>query len=203
MSSEPVLPQRKPPRPTTLYRLFAQGGTLLYIGIGGNPGRRFEQHAADKPWWSEVSRVTVEHFPDRPDALAAELNAIRKESPKYNVEGQPGTLERRMPTESSRRQDRLSNVAESPLSPDSLVGSFFLTSSSPGWQGCVVAEPAPGVYLVETFSWVAGESYEQKLMRLEEMLDWHFYDDDVWMRNAYEHEMEERWQRERRDASKE
>ncbi|MGH9157590.1 MAG: hypothetical protein ACRD1K_17540 [Acidimicrobiales bacterium] len=55
-----------------------------------------------------------------------------------------------------------------------------------------MAEPAPGTYLVETFSWVAGESYEQKLLRLEEMLDSHFYDDDVWMRNSYEHGMEER-----------
>ncbi|MGH9157591.1 MAG: hypothetical protein ACRD1K_17545 [Acidimicrobiales bacterium] len=76
---------------------------LLYIGIGGNPGRRFEQHAADKPWWSEVSRVKIEHFPDRPDALAAELDAIRKESPKCNLEGKPGILEKRMPTASSRR----------------------------------------------------------------------------------------------------
>src|SRR5437588_5026791 len=188
-------PPLKPPRPTSLYRLYSADETLLNVGVDGNPGRRFEQHAVAKPWWSEVARVTLEHFPDRPAALAAELAAIAKENPTYNIEGKPGRVEGQMATESRDRQDRLSAVSEGNLAPDSLVGLFFLTGATPGWQGCVVAEPAPGVYLVETFSWVMGESYEQNLVRLEDMLSWSFNDDDVWMRNAYEHGVAARWER--------
>lgn len=71
--------------PTTLYRLFADDGTLLYVGIAGNPGRRFEQHAGTKPWWALVGRTTLEHFPTRPQAAEAELRAIRQEYPKHNI----------------------------------------------------------------------------------------------------------------------
>lgn len=44
-----------------------------------------------------------------------------------------------------------------------------------------------------------GESYEQKLVRLDDMLDWHFYDDDVWMRNSYERGIDAQWKREREE----
>lgn len=70
---------------TTLYRLFASDDQLLYVGIAGNPGRRFEQHAHDKPWWSEVSRVSLTHFPGRIEALEAERDAIRAERPQHNI----------------------------------------------------------------------------------------------------------------------
>lgn len=70
---------------TTLYRLFDADDALLYVGIAGNPGRRFEQHAKAKLWWREVSRIEVEHFADRAEALAAERLAIRDERPLYNI----------------------------------------------------------------------------------------------------------------------
>lgn len=76
--------------PTTLYRLFAADGTLLYVGIAGNPGRRWEQHAGLKPWWGDVARTTLEHFPSRVQAAEAELKAIRAERPRYNVVGNAG-----------------------------------------------------------------------------------------------------------------
>lgn len=76
--------------PTTLYRLFDDEGDLLYVGIAGNPGRRFEQHRSDKPWWGEVSGLTLEHHPDRAAALAAELKAIRSENPRHNIAGRNG-----------------------------------------------------------------------------------------------------------------
>lgn len=71
--------------PTTLYRLFDTEGALLYVGIAGNPGRRFEQHAKDKPWWSEVDQIDLEHMDTRAEALIEEAKAIREESPRYNV----------------------------------------------------------------------------------------------------------------------
>lgn len=70
---------------TSLYRLHADDGQLLYIGVAGNPGRRFEQHRASKTWWGDVARIDLEHHPTREDALAAERAAILAEHPTHNV----------------------------------------------------------------------------------------------------------------------
>lgn len=72
-------------KPTTVYRLFDTAGTLLYVGIAGNPGRRFEQHAGDKPWWGSVANLTLEHHLTREAATIAERDAIIAEKPLYNV----------------------------------------------------------------------------------------------------------------------
>lgn len=69
---------------TTLYRLYDQSGALLYVGIAGNPGRRFEQHRGDKPWWGEVTDMKVEHFETRREAIIAEITAIQIGRPVYN-----------------------------------------------------------------------------------------------------------------------
>lgn len=68
-----------------LYRFFAENGELLYVGITNDPGRRWGQHAHDKPWWHEVTRAEIERHPDRPAALLAEKAAIVAERPRYNV----------------------------------------------------------------------------------------------------------------------
>lgn len=71
--------------PTSLYRLHDARGGLLYVGIAGNPGRRFQEHADTKAWWEQVSWVHIEHYPTRVEAAVAETKAIRTERPKYNV----------------------------------------------------------------------------------------------------------------------
>lgn len=76
--------------PTTLYRLFDTEGALLYVGIAGNPGRRWEQHRKDKPWWGDVASTRLEHFATREEAAAAELEAIRTEDPRHNIVGRGG-----------------------------------------------------------------------------------------------------------------
>jgi hypothetical protein len=92
--------------------------------------------------------------------------------------------------------DRLSAGTENPLRPDSLVGSFFHSGPDKGWQGCVVAEPYPGTYLIELFGWLAGDSTCQQLVNIDTMTDWQFYDTADWMRNAYEHGgVQQRWER--------
>jgi hypothetical protein len=79
------------------------------------------------------------------------------------------------------------------LTPASLVGSFVHrnvgTDDDGGvWQGAVVAEPAPGIYLIEWFSWIAGDSTHQTLVPITDMTGpgWRIYDTAEWMRNAYE-----------------
>jgi hypothetical protein len=88
--------------------------------------------------------------------------------------------------------DRLAAVDATEFSPASLVGSYFHSFKERDghqrtvWQGCVVAEPAPGYYLVETFEWIAGGSHSQQLVRIEDMTGWQFYDTAEWMNNEYE-----------------
>lgn len=94
-------------------------------------------------------------------------------------------------------RNRLEMMADRALEPGSLVGSFFHGTADRSWQGCVVAEVAPQVYLVELFEWIAGSSSEQKLVRLEEMLGWRFYDDAKWMNNAYDNGVRQQWEAQR------
>lgn len=70
---------------TTLYRFYDASDRLLYIGIAGNPGRRFNEHGKDKQWWDQVARSTMEHHPSRQAALHAEEQAIKDERPIHNV----------------------------------------------------------------------------------------------------------------------
>jgi predicted GIY-YIG superfamily endonuclease len=70
---------------TTLYRLYARSGTLLYIGIANRVLRRLSEHAREKPWWGEVANITFETHPDRQAAENAERAAIQSEQPRYNI----------------------------------------------------------------------------------------------------------------------
>lgn len=99
------------------------------------------------------------------------------------------------------RPDRLSSVTDLPFDPRSLVGSFFLSDHRLGWQGCVVAEPAPGLFLVETFDWLIGTSCDQQLVPIADMSGWTFYDTGEWMANAYNSGVGERWKSRRCQAT--
>ncbi|MGW4834735.1 GIY-YIG nuclease family protein [Streptomyces globisporus] len=77
---------RRPHARTGLYRFRDEAGTLLYIGISGDPALRQTQHAADKPWWPLVMETTIEWFNNRDVALQHEAAAIRKERPTHNVQ---------------------------------------------------------------------------------------------------------------------
>lgn len=175
-------------RPHTLYRFFDAQNRLLYVGVTCNAFNRWSRHAGDKPWWPQVARTTVEHFPDRQSVLTAETLAIKAEKPKYNI--------RKVNTSASEPKVR--------PEPDrtSLVGAFCHSRADRGWQGQIIAEPAPGVYRVQLFEWILGMPSAQVLVWLEDMKGWQFYDNaDDWTW-AYEHGgVHERWDREREEAS--
>lgn len=73
--------------PTTLYRLYDEGGDLLYVGISTRPLQRVREHSKGQTWWTEVASQTFEHYPTRQAAADAELDAIRTEHPRYNIVG--------------------------------------------------------------------------------------------------------------------
>lgn len=74
-----------PPKVHVLYRFFDEAHCLLYVGITTAPANRFQQHAADKPWWPEVSTITMCRYKNRSELHRAERDAIRTESPKHNT----------------------------------------------------------------------------------------------------------------------
>lgn len=81
----------------------------------------------------------------------------------------------------------------------SLIGSYFHSDAERSWQGIVLAEPAPGTYLVELFEWSNGAGSEQRLVTVRDMLatGWRFYDTAEWMNTAYERTVARRWETER------
>ena len=70
---------------TELYRHFDNENTLLYVGISLSTFARLSQHKDHSQWFNKVSRVTIEHFPTREEAIAAEKKAIKTEEPKFNI----------------------------------------------------------------------------------------------------------------------
>jgi hypothetical protein len=79
-------------RATTLYRFFDARGQLLYVGITERKALRFEEHRRSKGWWTKVDSITTQHFATRDEAAAAELAAIRSESPLHNIVGVTTTV---------------------------------------------------------------------------------------------------------------
>ena len=75
-----------------LYRHFDAEGRLLYVGISASAVQRLAAHKIKAPWASQISKVTVDHFATRPDALFAEQVAIRLEAPLHNIKGATGTI---------------------------------------------------------------------------------------------------------------
>jgi len=91
-------------------------------------------------------------------------------------------------------QTRLEGLAGMMFAPDSLVLSWFHKLDGYGdirWQGRVVGEPQPGVYLLELFDWLEGRGY-QVTVPLQDMLhgnpdqEWRFYDTEEQMRLGYD-----------------
>lgn len=80
---------------TALYRLFDEGGVLLYVGITVNPEERWIDHERTKSWWPQVAEKRIEWLDDRPTALTVELTAIKTEHPLHNVVGTPEAHKRR------------------------------------------------------------------------------------------------------------
>jgi transcriptional regulator with XRE-family HTH domain len=80
---------------TALYRFFDAADVLLYVGITDNIAARWNKHANEKRWWSDVARKTVDWHDSRTDAELIEKRAILDERPLYNVVHVPGPRARR------------------------------------------------------------------------------------------------------------
>jgi hypothetical protein len=73
----------------SVYRLYGnyegETGALLYVGSTNRQAQRWNEHAQNQPWWSDVTGCTVEHFFSESAMLSAERQAIQNENPVWNV----------------------------------------------------------------------------------------------------------------------
>lgn len=74
---------------TTLYRAYDAADQLLYVGISDVEFFRLAQHGASAPWAVYATTITLERYPARSLAEAAERDAIATEDPVWNREGRP------------------------------------------------------------------------------------------------------------------
>jgi hypothetical protein len=72
------------PAPYYVYRCFASGGQLLYIGSARSPGTRLADHQRKHDWFAQVRGITIEEYPNEFEARAAERRAVFIERPKHN-----------------------------------------------------------------------------------------------------------------------
>jgi hypothetical protein len=72
----------------------------------------------------------------------------------------------------------------------SLVGKFFHSVDADKktikWQGQIVDEVAPGVFLVQLYEYLMGGESTQVIVPISEMAYWPIYETDQEMREAYE-----------------
>lgn len=99
-------------RPTAVYRLYDDGGMLLYVGIAHDLATRWRQHRKTKEWWPRVARKAIAWCNDRPSAEMGEQLVIMEEGPYFNRNMPPWRVDDRnhSGTEVRRLHERL--VAE-------------------------------------------------------------------------------------------
>lgn len=69
---------------THLYRHFNSDGELLYVGVSLSAINRLGQHKEHSKWFSTITKVEIQSYATREEALDAEAIAINSERPKYN-----------------------------------------------------------------------------------------------------------------------
>lgn len=67
-----------------LYRFFDDFENLLYVGMTKSFVNRLQAHANSSCWFSMASKITLEHCESLEDLKEKEIDAIKKESPKFN-----------------------------------------------------------------------------------------------------------------------
>jgi predicted DNA-binding transcriptional regulator AlpA len=70
---------------TELYRHFDTAGRLLYVGIAFDSVVRLKGHQRAASWFKQVTTITIQRFPTRAEAEAAEREAIKAEKPLHNI----------------------------------------------------------------------------------------------------------------------
>ncbi|MEU0493458.1 helix-turn-helix domain-containing protein [Nocardiopsis sp. NPDC006139] len=76
--------QQRDNGPTVLYRYYDEEDLLLYIGISNDMRHRLSGHEKASTWMDFAVRSTIERFPTRDEAEAAEREQIGAHRPLFN-----------------------------------------------------------------------------------------------------------------------
>ena len=71
-----------------------------------------------------------------------------------------------------------------------LKGHFFHSYNKDDlveWQGKVISSPEPGIYLVQLYEWIVGAESCRKLVNIQDMIQWKFYETAEEMTNSYDY----------------
>jgi hypothetical protein len=132
-----------------LYRVYDSAGQLLYVGATTNPSLRLQAHGSTRPWWDDAARIEIAHFNDFDQLAAAEIEAIKEESPRYNQVHSPASA---MPWAFKQRQRRPGE------------GSLFQRATDGLWIGSIEVRSADGKRLQKR---VSSKSRAEALRKLE------------------------------------
>lgn len=69
-----------------------------------------------------------------------------------------------------------------------LKGHYFHSYNKDGlveWQGKIISSPEPGIYLVQLYEWIVGAESCRKLVNIQDMITWSFYETAEEMDNTY------------------
>ena len=70
-----------------LYRHFDADSVLLYVGRSRCALGRLSGHKRESTWYDAIACMTIERFATLQQVLRAEQEAIRREKPRFNVQG--------------------------------------------------------------------------------------------------------------------
>lgn len=72
---------------TQVYRYYDADGLFLYVGVSKSAMDRARAHRQHSDWFEFATRIEIEHFATRHEALSQELYYIKAFSPVFNVAG--------------------------------------------------------------------------------------------------------------------
>lgn len=137
--------------PTYVYRTFDDLGLLLYVGCSKDVAKRLTQHRTYARWVPYMKDVTIEEFPSRDDALAAEASAIRSERPFFNAQPEHTALVQANRVKSMQAvSDLLARLGVT--EPD------MTEDNDPWWEAIYAAREAVSVLIGEKFPTVTDET---------------------------------------------
>jgi len=67
-------------------RFYNLDNELLYVGKSTTAAARIAQHHRGKDWWSDVTDISLQHFDTEETLAVAEIDAIKAERPRYNIQ---------------------------------------------------------------------------------------------------------------------
>lgn len=122
--------------PHAVYRVFNPQGELLYIGLSVNPPHRFKAHRRHSAWWAQadLTRTTMVWYDTRPEAARAELEAIAREKPRFNIVGSAYRGGRTVTALTDEQKAILANVVEE--------FDFARLCAAQAWESLIAARSA-------------------------------------------------------------